>query len=53
VDPAPSTGKMEVMDLQKILLDESLPLFQRYRAMFSLRNLGTKDAVKVLAKGNL
>ena len=52
VDPAPSTSKMEVEDLEKILLDETLPLFQRYRAMFSLRNIGTTEAVKALAKGN-
>lgn len=52
VDPAPSTGKMDVEDLEKILLDDTLPLFQRYRAMFSLRNLGTTEAVKALAKGN-
>lgn len=52
VDPAPSTSKMDVGDLEKILLDDTLPLFQRYRAMFSLRNLGTTEAVKALAKGN-
>lgn len=52
VDPAPSTSKMDVEDLEKILLDDTLPLFQRYRAMFSLRNLGTTEAVKALAKGN-
>lgn len=51
VDPAPSTSKMDVEDLEKILLDDTLPLFQRYRAMFSLRNLGTTEAVKALAKG--
>ncbi|XP_061182616.1 deoxyhypusine hydroxylase-like [Saccostrea echinata] len=51
VDPAPSTSKMEITELENILLDESLPLFQRYRAMFSLRNLGTTEAVKALAKG--
>ncbi|XP_062608322.1 deoxyhypusine hydroxylase-like [Saccostrea cucullata] len=51
VDPAPSTSKMEVTELENILLDESLPLFQRYRAMFSLRNIGTTESVKALAKG--
>ena len=28
-----------------------LPLFQRYRAMFALRNIGTDEAVDALASG--
>ncbi|CAK5279908.1 unnamed protein product [Mycena citricolor] len=33
------------------MLDTDLPLFERYRAMFALRNIGTPDAVDALAAG--
>ncbi len=33
------------------LLDEKAPLFQRYRAMFSLRNRGDEKSVLALAQG--
>jgi deoxyhypusine monooxygenase len=34
-----------------MLMNTQLTLFQRYRAMFSLRNLGTEEAVLALAEG--
>lgn len=55
VDPAPplplnnSTDKIN--KLQEILNNESEPLFQRYRAMFRLRDLGTDEACLALASG--
>lgn len=51
VDPAPPASNVDVQALRSNLLDESLPLFQRYRAMFTLRNIGSKDAVLALADG--
>ncbi|KAI0252363.1 deoxyhypusine hydroxylase [Lactifluus subvellereus] len=64
VDPAPPTsgllaGKAKsgnvtesnVEDLRSILLDTQVPLFDRYRAMFALRNIGTAAAVDALAAG--
>lgn len=33
------------------LTDQSLPLFERYKAMFSLRNNGSKAAVLALCTG--
>ncbi|XP_050402140.1 deoxyhypusine hydroxylase [Patella vulgata] len=51
VDPAPPARESDVFSLQQILLDESLPLFQRYRAMFTLRNNGSDKAVLALAEG--
>lgn len=64
IDPAPAssgllTGTPKAEDvsgdgvsaLQKELVDTSLPLFQRYRAMFALRNIGTPAAVDALASG--
>lgn len=54
VDPAPplpldSTDKIE--KLKNILNDPKEPLFQRYRAMFRLRDLGTDDACLALSSG--
>ncbi|XP_045158721.2 deoxyhypusine hydroxylase-like [Mercenaria mercenaria] len=51
VDPAPPSQSDNVESLKQTLLDENLQLFERYRALFSLRNLGTKDSVIALAEG--
>ncbi|CAG8588033.1 21152_t:CDS:2 [Rhizophagus irregularis] len=52
IDPAPPNVKTQsVTELREILLETKLPLFERYRAMFALRNLGSKEAVLALAEG--
>lgn len=51
VDPAPPAPRRSVSELRSTLLDESLPLFERYRAMFALRNLGNEEAVLALGDG--
>ncbi|EJU03336.1 deoxyhypusine hydroxylase [Dacryopinax primogenitus] len=52
IDPAPpSEEKEEIPALRARLLDISLPLFQRYRAMFALRDIGTPTAIDALADG--
>lgn len=51
VDPTPSMSIKETEALKTMLLDESLPLFERYRAMFALRNKGDEPSVKALAEG--
>nr|XP_057930018.1 deoxyhypusine hydroxylase [Doryrhamphus excisus]XP_057930019.1 deoxyhypusine hydroxylase [Doryrhamphus excisus] len=51
VDPAPPAPRKSVPELRTALLDESLPLFERYRAMFALRNLGSEEAVLALGDG--
>ena len=51
VDPTPSTSVKETDELKAILLDEKLPLFERYRAMFALRNKGDDKSVIALAEG--
>ncbi|XP_033737287.1 deoxyhypusine hydroxylase-like [Pecten maximus] len=51
VDPAPPSVSEDVSSLREVLLDESLSLFKRYRAMFSLRNNGSDEAVISLAEG--
>ncbi|EJC98949.1 deoxyhypusine hydroxylase [Fomitiporia mediterranea MF3/22] len=64
IDPAPpSSGLLsgkpsptgvqpdDVKSLCATLLDIKVPLFERYRAMFALRNIGTPEAVDALAAG--
>jgi deoxyhypusine monooxygenase len=54
VDPAPPFKKKEaktVAQLEQILLDTSRSMFDRYRAMFALRNMETEESVAALAKG--
>ncbi|KAJ5815426.1 hypothetical protein N7474_007203 [Penicillium riverlandense] len=62
IDPAPpmplSATEPSIPDLEKTLLNTTLPLFQRYRAMFGLRDLASPpdlptavDAINALAKG--
>ena len=51
VDPAPphpSHVNLTVVELASRLLDASLPLFERYRCMFSLRNIGGGESVTAL-----
>jgi len=51
VDPAPPLKTTDLANLKSLLLNEDNSLFERYRAMFSLRNLETDDAVEILAEG--
>ncbi|TCD70887.1 deoxyhypusine hydroxylase [Steccherinum ochraceum] len=64
IDPAPPTSKLlsgrpapedvadsNIAHLRSKLLNKKLPLFERYRAMFALRNIGTPAAVDALADG--
>lgn len=53
-DPAPpqdlaKPGKPSVPELRRRLLDRSLPMFQRMRSVFALRNRGGAEAVEALA----
>nr|POE98769.1 deoxyhypusine hydroxylase [Quercus suber] len=62
IDPAPplpsTNASPSISDLEDALLDSKLPLFQRYRAMFALRDLSSPpdlptatEAINALAKG--
>lgn len=51
VDPAPPADERDVGRLRDVLLDEAQPLFERYRAMFALRNAGGEEAALALAEG--
>ena len=50
VDPAPPLPCSSVDALLLRLCDGSLSLYERYRAMFSLRNLGSAEAVAALSE---
>ncbi|KAJ3773824.1 Deoxyhypusine hydroxylase [Lentinula raphanica] len=64
IDPAPATSgllagtpksgdisQLDIDELRNQLLDTKRPLFERYRAMFALRNIGSPAAVDALAAG--
>ncbi|XP_017791047.1 PREDICTED: deoxyhypusine hydroxylase [Habropoda laboriosa] len=51
VDPAPPADITDVEKLKEILLDENIPLFERYQAMFSLRNIHTPESILALGEG--
>lgn len=46
-----SSTPPSIAELEKTLLDGKLSLFERYRAMFALRNDGSREAVLALARG--
>lgn len=54
IDPAPPMPldqEAKIDKLQTILNDQDKPLFERYRAMFRLRDLATDEACLALASG--
>lgn len=51
VDPAPPDSNKSVEFLKNKLLDESQSMFERYRAMFQLRNDGSDEAILALCAG--
>ena len=52
MDPAPPfSEKLSVEELTSIYNDTQRSLFDRYRALFSLRNIGTEECVHVIGKG--
>jgi len=51
VDPAPSHNSTSIEELKQTYLNSNNSLFQRYRAMFKLRDLQTDEAAQILAQG--
>ena len=51
VDPAPPSTEIIIHKLGATLLDEDSRMFERMRAVFSLRNNRSKDAVEILCMG--
>lgn len=51
VDPTPALPAATLLpELRAALLDEARPMFERYRALFALRNRGGPEAVAVLGE---
>ncbi|VDK66624.1 unnamed protein product [Onchocerca ochengi] len=50
-DPTPASAETNIDKLSLILTDATKPLWERYQALFSLRNIGTDESIKTLAKG--
>nr|NVI76167.1 nero [Cucujiformia] len=50
VDPAPPALCKDVTELRSTLINKEESLFNRYRAMFALRNIGTEEAINVLGE---
>nr|NVI76120.1 nero [Cucujiformia] len=48
VDPAPPAASKNISELKVTLIDENASLFNRYRAMFALRNIGSPEALAAL-----
>ncbi|KAL4709890.1 hypothetical protein ACJJTC_003853 [Scirpophaga incertulas] len=51
IDPAPPSSENNIEHLRKTLMDESKSLYERYRAMFSLRNMATTESITALGEG--
>jgi deoxyhypusine monooxygenase len=50
VDPAPPAPVADEGVLEARLMDTSLPMFERFRAVFTLRNLGTPRAIEAIGR---
>lgn len=53
VDPTPPSTVQNVDQLKSVLMDENESLFERYRAMFGLRNVKTDESILALCEGKL
>lgn len=52
VDPAPPyTDITDIQELKTILCNRENSLFERYRAMFTLRNIGSDESIHALVSG--
>lgn len=51
VDPAPPSEIKSLTELERILNDDNENLFNRYKAMFSLRDIASPESIIILSKG--
>ena len=51
VDPAPAAKSSDPKELGDALINEDLPIFDRYCALFALRDLNSNDSVEQLVRG--
>nr|NVI76113.1 nero [Cucujiformia] len=50
VDPAPPSLVTDINKLKLMIIDENLSLFEKYRAMFALRNIASKETINILGE---
>ncbi|XP_014282650.1 deoxyhypusine hydroxylase [Halyomorpha halys] len=51
VDPTPSFNLSDLKSLKEILLNDEIDLFDRYKAMFALRDINTPESILALCEG--
>ncbi|CAH1402561.1 unnamed protein product [Nezara viridula] len=51
VDPTPSLDLSDVKSLKEILLNDEIDLFDRYKAMFALRDINSPESILALCEG--
>jgi deoxyhypusine monooxygenase len=51
VDPTPASDEKNLANLKEKLLSDSTDLYERYRALFALRNINSPEAIKILCEG--
>ncbi|KAL4132436.1 hypothetical protein QTP88_009587 [Uroleucon formosanum] len=50
IDPAPPSKIKSIEELEQVLTDENESLFNRYKAMFSLRDIASPESITILSK---
>lgn len=50
-DPAPPSKETDVTALKRQFFDENESIYERYRAMFALRDINTDESVRILNEG--
>jgi deoxyhypusine monooxygenase len=51
VDPTPASGETNLDSLRQQLLSDSTNLYERYRALFALRNINSPEAIQIICDG--
>lgn len=52
VDPTPASDEKNLASLRKQLLSDSTNLYERYRALFALRNINSPEAIQTICDGS-
>ncbi len=53
IDPASLLPLTNIDEFKNFLFDENQSLFERYRAMFALRDIGTDEVALAICEGKL
>lgn len=52
LDPTPASTSTDIKYLCNTLIDVKQPLWERYKALFALRNINSDESIRSLAKGH-